>query len=84
MGIEVRERVTAGVVFAPSGMRPVWFIWRGRKYPVSEVTYAYESREGMVRMRLFTVVSGANVYSLAYNPVETVWEMRGVEEDWRG
>ena len=84
MGLDIRERVVVAAVFSDGGMRPVWFLWHGRKYPVSEVTYTWESREGLARLRHFSVSSGPNVYALAYNPVDTAWELRGVEEDWRG
>ena len=82
--MEICERITVGAVFSPGDVRPAWFAWRGRKYAVSEVTYTWESREGLAKVRHFSVVSGGNVYALAYNPVECSWDVRGVEQDWRG
>jgi len=84
MTMELKELITVGAVFSPGQVRPAWFMWRGRKYPVSEVAYTWESREGMARLMHFSVVSGPNVYAIAYNPVGSSWEMRGVEQDWRG
>jgi hypothetical protein len=78
------EKITVGAVFYPGGMRPAWFVWRGRKYTVSEVTYTWESREGMAKLRHFSVCAGPNVYAMAYDPEGCAWEMRGVEQDWRG
>ena len=82
--MELCERITVAAVFRPGEMRPAWFVWRDRKYAVSEVTYTWESKEGLAKVRHFSVVSGGNVYAIAYNPVECAWDMRGVEEDWRG
>ena len=84
MALDLCERINVGAVFSSGGVRPAWFMWRGRKYTVSEVAYAWESKEGMARLRHFSVVSGANVYCLAYNPLECSWEIRKVEQDWRG
>jgi len=82
--MDLTENITVGAVFSPGEMRPAWFLWRGRRYAVSEVTYAWESREGMARLRHFSVVAGANVYAICYNTHECAWEIRGVEQDWRG
>ncbi|MBI5695855.1 MAG: hypothetical protein HZC51_08990 [Nitrospirae bacterium] len=84
MALETNERVTVGAVFSGGKVRPAWFLWRGRKYAVGEVTFAWESREGVARLQHFSVVSGGNVYALSYNPVECVWDLKGVEQDWRG
>ena len=82
--VDICERITVAAVFPPGELRPAWFIWRGRKYLVKEVAYAWESREGLAKMRHFSVVSGANVYTLTYNTLICAWEIRGVEQDWRG
>ena len=82
--MELSESISVGAVFSAGRMEPAWFLWRGRKYLVREITYAWESREGMARLRHFSVVSGGNVYNLSYNPVKCAWELRGVEQDWRG
>jgi hypothetical protein len=82
--MELNERISVGAVFSAGEMKPAWFLWRGRKYQVGEVTYAWESKEGMARLRHFSVMSGGNVYNISYNPVEYTWELRGVEQDWRG
>ena len=82
--MELNEKITVAAVFPPGGIRPAWFVWRGRKYAVSEVAYAWESSEGLAGLRHFSVVSGANVYELSYNTLECAWKMRGVEQDWRG
>jgi len=84
MALEMNELITVAAVFAPGSIRPAWFLWRGRRYRVDEVAYTWESREGMARLSHFSVVSGANVYEIAYNPVERNWGLRGVEQDWRG
>jgi hypothetical protein len=82
--MELSERVSVGAVFTAGTVRPAWFFWHGRKYAVSEVAHTWESRDGIARLRHFSVVSGGNVYTLSYNPVETVWDLEGVEQDWRG
>ena len=82
--MELSEKISVGAVFAAGGVRPAWFVWRGRKYSVGEVTYTWESREGLARLKHFSVVSGGNVYALSYNPEDCGWEIKGVEQDWRG
>jgi len=82
--MELCESIDVGAVFSRGGMRPAWFEWRERRYDVKDITYTWESKVGMARLRHFSVVSGGNVYALAFNPVELSWEIRGAEQDWRG
>jgi len=89
MTMQLKEPITVGAVFGPGStksgsLKPAWFSWRGRRYRVEEVTYTWESFEGEARMMHFAVVSGANVYAISYNPVTHGWQIRGVEQDWRG
>jgi len=84
MVLELNENITVGAVFSHGEVRPAWFLWRGRKYAVGEVTYTWESREGEARLRHFSVSSGANIYTLTYNGLACSWDMKGVEQDWRG
>jgi len=82
--MELNEPIGVGAVFSAGDVRPAWFSWRGRRYDVSSVTYTWRSREGEARLMHFSVVSGANVYAIAFNPLACAWEIRGVEQDWRG
>ena len=81
--MDVQERITVGAVFSAGTVRPAWFTWRGRKYAVEEVTYTWESKEGLAKLRHFSVVVKGNVYVIAYDPVACAWDIRGVEQDWR-
>ncbi|MFQ5329416.1 MAG: hypothetical protein ACE5D4_05430 [Thermodesulfobacteriota bacterium] len=62
-----------------SGVRPVKFRWRGRLYPVDEITYTWRTREGNADIVHFSVTDGATLYELAYNLSTMGWSLEQVE-----
>jgi hypothetical protein len=44
---EIRERIEVAAVFGKGErIRPVWFVWNGKKVRVQRVTYRWTEREG--------------------------------------
>lgn len=59
--------------------RPAKFRWQGRVYPISQITLATDTRDGGVRCRLYSLVSGGNVYRVSFNRDNEEWLL---EEVW--
>lgn len=38
MSTEINEPVKTGVVFDRKRVRPAWFTWKQRRYPIKEIT----------------------------------------------
>ena len=69
MATDIGEKIKVMAVFE-KGVRPVKFKWRGRVYPVKEITYTWASKEGEAPIIHFSVTDGATLFELAYNQNE--------------
>ena len=79
MGTRVDEPVKAGVVFGPEGIKPVWFIWKKRRYEVRDVTMRWQTKEGSATILHLGVTDGANVFELTCNQQTLTWRLAEVE-----
>jgi hypothetical protein len=74
--VELGESVQVGAVFAESGrLRPVWFAWRGRRMAVEKVNYAWQERDGGVRIYHFAVQVGGTVFEIAFDSSRFTWRI---------
>lgn len=78
MSTEIGEPVKVMAVFDTS-VKPVKFKWKGKIYPVKEITYTWTSKEGASETVHFSVTDGASLFELAYNPGTMRWTLEGVE-----
>ncbi|MFN3531381.1 MAG: hypothetical protein ACK41Q_02545 [Candidatus Brocadia sp.] len=80
---EVNEPVTVGVIFGDNKkkLKPVWFVWSGRKYSVQEITYIWTERIGKASIHHFTISDGANLFDISFNTDTLIWILHSVETD---
>lgn len=78
MSTSIGEAINVVAVF-DSGVRPVKFKWKGRVYPVEEITYRWSTREGAAAMLHFSVTDGSTLFELVYNTSTTRWRLERVE-----
>ncbi len=78
MAEEIREIVKVLVIF-DAGIRPIKFRWRGKVYPVKDVTHSWKSKDGGVQLMHFAVTDGGALYELSYNPSTSRWLLESVE-----
>jgi hypothetical protein len=81
MATKIDEPITVGAVFRQGGVRPAWFIWRGRRYEVREVTMSWATAEGRERIRHVSVTDGASEFELALNQERLTWRLVAVDAD---
>lgn len=85
MSTVINESVIVGVVFgatprsAAGTVKPVWFIWRQRRYPVQDITLRWQTREGSDTILHLGVSDRANVFELALNQQTLIWRLIRVE-----
>ena len=82
MKTELMENIKVGVVFGPEhpNLRPVWFIWRGRRYPIEELTYTWRVAKGKTSLLYFAVKAG-DLYQLCYDSHTLRWHLEAVETE---
>ena len=72
---EINESIEVGVVFQRGGVRPVWFIYRGKKYRVEQVTYRWKEKVGETLVYYFSVFDGVDTFELRYDSKLLTWRL---------
>ncbi len=79
MVTQVEEPVDVSAVFREGRMRPVAFLWRGRKYAVRRCLGSYRFTRGRYLEIYFSVVSeGPDVYELRFSTRDMRWTLMRV------
>lgn len=73
--VVIDERIDVGAVFRKDAVKPRWFVWRGCKYEVKEVTYTWEDRVGAARLMLFAVSDGSTMFEISLNRSSLEWRL---------
>lgn len=80
----VHESVRMAVDFLPAGttntrrVRPLAFLWGGRKYAVKRVNLVYKVPHGNRYRWSFAVSDEANSYVFLYDPEDMSWTLEEV------
>lgn len=74
MSVEINETINVMAVF-DGNVRPVKFKWKGRVYPVKEITHSWRSRDGGRALVHFSVSDGASLYELVYDMAALNWTL---------
>jgi len=69
----IEEPIQVGVIFKGNKIRPRWFIWKGRKYPIREITFNWQDRKGEETLLYFSVSDGTNIYEICFNQKRLNW-----------
>lgn len=72
------ERIQVGAIYGgKTRVRPVWFIWSGKKYHVYKVNHMWKEGNGREVLVFFSVSDQANTYLLCYNALDMEWTICG-------
>ncbi|MBI5969777.1 MAG: hypothetical protein HY884_01290 [Deltaproteobacteria bacterium] len=74
MPVDINETVKVMAIF-DCGVKPVKFKWKGRVYPVKEITHSWRSRDGDLSFVHFSVSDGQGLYELVYDTVALNWTL---------
>ncbi len=71
----IEEVVEVEARFTPRGMRPMAFVWQGRRRPVRQVTCVWTERDGQLVRRCFALTDGEAAYELRFEPRSLRWQL---------
>lgn len=71
----IDERIDVGAVFKKDAVKPRWFIWKGRKYDIKEVTYIWADTLGDAHVMRFAVSVGDTLFELSLNQKSLEWRL---------
>lgn len=72
---EINESVEVAAFFRKTGVQPIWFVWKGRKYPAQKITYRWKERLGESWLHFFSVFDGTNTFELIYDSKLLQWKL---------
>lgn len=76
---KIGERIAVAGVYKGSLFTPKKFSWKTRIFTIEKVTLISDTRDGMVRKRIYSVLSGKTLYRLLFNRETEHWTL---EELW--
>lgn len=78
---EFDEKIEVGTIFGRARkIKPLWFVWRGIKYSIREITYYWTTQQGDALTHHFSVRDKAdNLFEIGYNAQTLVWKLLKVE-----
>jgi len=74
----IGEEISVAGVFARGQFQPTKFRWQNQVYPIKEVTFTAQVRDGGVIYRFFSVLSGGNLYRLRFEPLAQHWQLQEI------
>lgn len=72
---KIREPIRVAVDFAGPKIKPLAFVWSGKKYIVEKVNLVYKRKDGHRELWCFAVSDAANSYVLLYDPDNLRWTL---------
>jgi hypothetical protein len=80
---EFDERIELAAVFGGRAkLRPLWFVWKGTKYFIRDVTYYWTTSSGEAVIHHFSVKDeSCNLFEIGYNTRTLVWKLLKLEAE---
>lgn len=72
---KVNEQIFVLGVYKKSQFTPKKFKWNRKVYSISRITLQNDVRDGNILKRLYSVISGREVYRLEFNRTTEKWHL---------
>jgi hypothetical protein len=76
--VPINESIDVGAVFTRTNIKPKWFVWKGKKHTVTQITYSWKDTLGEARLIHFSVTDGATLFELSLNQKTMSWTLEAV------
>ncbi len=67
------DEISVAAVFKNGIIFPRWFIRKGKKITIDEVTYRWSIRKGNFTIRKFAVISNGRLYQISFFSDKSRW-----------
>lgn len=75
----INEKIKAAAVFEDNNIKPKWFVWKNRKYAITETTYSWKTKSGEEQVIHFSVTDGNTLFEISYNQKTLKWVLEKTE-----
>jgi len=76
----IDEPIAVGAVFFSGKITPRYFVWKGEKHLIEDITYHWHSKAGESRIFHFAVTNKGSVYEISYNLNTSNWKLDKIHE----
>ena len=78
--MDIGETISVVASFGlPYKIRPVRFRWNQRLFEVKDITYSWQTKEGLTRIYHFSISDGKTLYELSFDTTSLLWRLEKVE-----
>ena len=74
----IEEPVAVQALFEDGGLKPLAFLWQGRRYPVEQVRFRWQTRDGRATVHFFALVAGGQACELSFRTDDLAWQLEKV------
>ena len=60
------------------GLKPLAFLWRGRRYPVEQVRFRWQTRDGRATLHFFALVADGQACELSFRNDDLTWRLEKI------
>ncbi len=78
MYLTIEEDISVVGVYANFQFIPKKFKWKDNVFPIKEITLSNNTRDGVIKKRLYSVISRGNLYRLEFNRESEQWKIMEV------
>ena len=71
----INEPIKVLVSFLGTQVKPLSFVWQGRRYNPTKINLVHSERKGDSRIYYFSVSDNANFYRLAFDNQSLEWRL---------
>lgn len=79
MFLSLGEAISVAGVYKSSMFIPKKFSWKNKIYPVEKITLISDTKDGLVRKRIYSLLSGGTLHRIMFNRETEKWTL---EELW--
>ncbi|MBU0576118.1 hypothetical protein KJ654_00455 [Patescibacteria group bacterium] len=78
---KIDQKIWVAGVYKNSSFQPTKFKWQDRELKITKVTLHSDFKDGQVKKRCYSVISGQEVYRLEFNRENETWYLREIWVD---
>lgn len=71
----INEDISVLGIYSHSKFTPKKFKWKDKTFAIKEITLINDTKDGIIKKRLYSVISQANLYRLEFNRETEKWRI---------
>ncbi|MBM4144668.1 MAG: hypothetical protein FJ240_00110 [Nitrospira sp.] len=78
--MDIGETISVIASFGlPYKIKPLRFRWSGKLFEVRDITYSWQTKEGLSKIYHFSISDGNTLYELSFDTFSLLWRLEKAE-----